>query len=322
MMKQVAAGCTVLLAFTAGPSFAQEFPAKPVRLVVSYPPGGSTDTVGRIVAQKLGEGLGTTVVVENRAGAGGTIGADAVAKAVPDGYSLLVLAGAHALAPNLYVKLPYDIVRDFAPVGLSAKSSYFLVTHPSVPARTVKELIALARSRPGSLNYASTGIGTAQHLSGEMFNTLAQVRTVHVVYKGDAPALTDLIGGHVEMAFLPISVTAPLIRSGKLRGLGVTSSVRTPLMPELPTLAEAGGLKDFDITTWWGVVAPAGTPAAVVARLAKANTPIAAMADVKSRFGDMGIEPAASSPSEFAAFIRSEVARFSQLAKLAGVKPE
>lgn len=321
-MKPTVLGCSMLLVFVAGAATAQEFPSRPVRLVVSYPPGGSTDTVGRIVAQKLAEGLGTTVVVENRAGAGGTIGADAVAKAPPDGHTLLVLAGAHALAPNLYVKLPYDIVRDFAPVGLSAKSSYFLVVHPSVPAKSVRELVALARARPGSLNYASTGIGTAQHLSGEMFNTLARVRTVHVVYKGDAPALTDLVGGHVEMAFLPISVTAPLIRSGKLRGLGVTSTVRTPLMPELPTVAEAGGLKDFDITTWWGVVAPAGTPAAVVTRLAKANTPIAAMADVRSRFGDLGIEPAASAPAEFAAFIRAEVARFAALAKLAGVKPE
>lgn len=321
-MKLSAASRPLLLALAAGAACAQEFPLKPVRLVVSYPPGGSTDTVGRIIAQKLGEALGAPVLIENRAGAGGTIGADLVAKSPPDGYTLLVLAGAHALAPNLYVKLPYDIVRDFAPVGLSARSSYFLVTHPSVPARSVKELIALARARPGSLNYASTGVGTAQHLSGEMFNTLAQVRTVHVVYKGDAPALTDLVGGHVELAFLPISVTAPLIRSGKLRGLGVTSSVRTPLMPELPTVAEAGGLREFDITTWWGVVAPAGTPGPVIARLAKANTPIAAMADVRMRFSELGIEPAASSPSEFAAFIRAEVARFAKLAKLAGVKPE
>ena len=301
---------------------AQTYPAKPIRIIVSYPAGGANDIVARSVGQKLNELLGASIVVDNRAGAGGTIGADVAAKAPADGYTLLMAAGAHTLAPSLYIKLPYDIARDFAPVSISAKSTYLLVVHPSVPATSVKELIALARAKPGGLNYASSGIGAPPHLAGEMFNTLAGVKMVHVAYKGDTPAIADLLGGHVDLAFLAVSATSPHIKAGKLKALAVTSAQRTPVMPELPTIAEAGGLKDFDISTWWGLLAPAGTSPDVVNKLAVVMAKIAAMPDVKARFSELGVEAAANTPEQFSAFIKAEIQKFSALAKLAGIKPE
>ncbi|HEV7822541.1 MAG TPA: tripartite tricarboxylate transporter substrate binding protein [Burkholderiales bacterium] len=310
---------SVLTAFHAS---AQTYPAKPIRIIVSYPAGGANDIVARSVGQKLNELFGASIVIDNRSGAGGTIGADVAAKAPADGYTLLMAAGAHTLAPSLYIKLPYDIARDFAPISISAKSTYLLVVHPSVPARSVKELIALARAKPGGLNYASSGIGAPPHLAGEMFNTLAGVRMVHVAYKGDTPAIADLLGGHVDLAFLAISATSPHIKAGKLNALAVTSAQRTPVMPDLPTIAEAGGLKDFDISTWWGLLAPAGTASDVVNRLAAAMAKIAAMPDVKARFGELGVEAAANTPEQFSAFIKAEIQKFAALAKLAGIKPE
>ena len=301
---------------------AQGYPAKPIRIIVSYPAGGANDIVARSVGQKLNELLGASIVVDNRSGAGGTIGADVAAKAPADGYTLLMAAGAHTLAPSLYIKMPYDIVRDFAPVSLSAKSTYLLVVHPSVPVNSVKELIALARAKPGGLNYASSGIGAPPHLAGEMFSTLAKVQLVHVAYKGDTPALADLLGGHVDLAFIAVSASAPHIRAGKLRALAVTSAQRTPVMPELPTVAEAGGLKEFDISTWWGLLAPTGTPADAITKLSAAMAKIAAMPDIKTRFGELGVEAAANTPEQFGAFIKSEIQKFAKLAKLAGVKPE
>ena len=310
---------SVLGAFHAS---AQTYPAKPIRIIVSYPAGGANDIVARSVGQKLNELLGASIVVDNRSGAGGTIGADVAAKAPADGYTLLMAAGAHTLAPSLYIKLPYDIARDFAPISISAKSTYLLVVHPSVPARSVNELIALARAKPGGLNYASSGIGAPPHLAGEMFNTLAGVRLVHVAYKGDTPAIADLLGGHVDLAFLAVSATTPHIKAGKLRALAVTSAQRTPVMPDLPTIAEAGGLKDFDISTWWGLLAPAGTSPEAVNRLAAAMAKIAAMPDIKARFGELGVEAAADTPEQFGAFIKAEIQKFAALAKLAGIKPE
>jgi tripartite-type tricarboxylate transporter receptor subunit TctC len=303
-------------------AWAQGYPNKAVRIIVSYPAGGANDIVARSVGQKMSEMLGASIVIDNRSGAGGTIGADIAAKAPADGYTLLMAAGAHTLAPSLYVKLPYDIVRDFAPISISAKSTYLLVVHPSVPANSVKELIALARARPNGLNYASSGIGAPPHLAGEMFNTLAKVRMTHVAYKGDTPAIADLLGGHVDLAFISISATSSLIKAGKLRALAVTSAQRTPVMPELPTIAEAGGLKEFDISTWWGLLAPAGTPPDAISKLAAAMAKIAALPDIKSRFGELGVEAAADTPEQFGAFIKSEIQKFAKLARLAGVKPE
>jgi tripartite-type tricarboxylate transporter receptor subunit TctC len=301
---------------------AQTYPSKPVRMIVSYPAGGANDIVARAVGQKLTELLGQTVVVENRSGAGGTIGADAAAKSAPDGYTLLMAAGAHTLAPSLYSKLSYDIVKDFAPVSICARSAYLLVLHPSVPAKSVKELIALARAKPGSLTYASSGVGAPPHLAAEMFSAMAGIKMVHVPYKGDTPAIQDMLGGHVDLGFIAVSATSLLVKSGKLKALAVSSAQRTAAMPDLPTVAEATGFKDYEITTWWGMLAPAGTPADAIARLSTAMARIAQMPDIKERFGALGLEPASSTPEQFSSFIKSEIAKFGKLAKAAGVKPE
>jgi len=315
--------CWLLTAIFASPlACAQVYPAKPVRIIVSYPAGGANDIVARSVGQKFSELFGAGFPIDNRSGAGGTIGADVAAKAPPDGYTLLMAAGAHTLAPSLYRKLPYDIARDFAPISISAKSAYLLVAHPSVPVNSVKELIALARAKPGVLNYASSGVGAPPHLSGEMFNSLANVKLTHVAYKGDAPAIIDLLGGHVDLAFISISAVSPYVKSGRLKALAVTSAQRTPVMPEVPTIAEAGGLKDFDISTWWGLLAPAGTPADIVNKLSGAMAKVAAMPDIKTRFGELGVEAASDTPEQFGAFIKSEIQKFAKLAKLGGVKPE
>jgi len=314
--------CALTLCLFAPIATAQSYPVKPIRIIVCYPAGGANDIVARTVGQKINELLGASVVVDNRSGAGGTIGADIAAKAPADGYTHLMAAGAHTLAPSLYVKLPYDIAKDFAPVSISAKSTYLLVLHPSVPANSVKELIALARAGPGRLNYASSGIGAPPHLAGEMFDTLANVKMTHVAYKGDTPAIADLLGGHVDLAFLAVSATSPHIKAGKLKALAVTSAQRTPVMPDLPTIAEAGGLKEFDISTWWGLLAPAGTPAEAVQKMSGTMGRIAAMPEIKSRFAELGVEAAADTPEQFGAFIRSEIQKFARLAKLAGVKPE
>lgn len=321
-MRNIHACLLLIAVFIPSLAAAQSYPAKPIRIIVSYPAGGANDIVARSVGQKLNELLGASIVVDNRSGAGGTIGADVAAKAPADGYTLLMAAGAHTLAPSLYIKMPYDIVRDFAPISISAKSTYLLVVHPSVPAHSVKELIALARATPGRFNYASSGIGAPPHLAGEMFNTLAKVQMVHVAYKGDTPAIADLLGGHVDLAFLAVSATSPHIKAGKLRALAVTSAQRTPVMPGLPTIAEAGGLKEFDISTWWGLLTPTGTPADAIAKLSATMAKIAAMPDIKTRFGELGVEAAADTPDQFGAFIKSEIQKFARLAKLAGVKPE
>ena len=321
-MRNIHACLLLIAVFIPSLAAAQSYPAKPIRIIVSYPAGGANDIVARSVGQKLNELLGASIVVDNRSGAGGTIGADVAAKAPADGYTLLMAAGAHTLAPSLYIKMPYDIVRDFAPISISAKSTYLLVVHPSVPAHSVKELIALARATPGRFNYASSGIGAPPHLAGEMFNTLAKVQMVHVAYKGDTPAIAELLGGHVDLAFLAVSATSPHIKAGKLRALAVTGAQRTPVMPDLPTIAEAGGLKEFDISTWWGLLTPAGTPADAISKLSAAMAKIAAMPDIKTRFGELGVEAASDTPDQFGAFIKSEIQKFAKLAKLAGVKPE
>ena len=321
-MRNIHACLLLIAVFIPSLAAAQSYPAKPIRIIVSYPAGGANDIVARSVGQKLNELLGASIVVDNRSGAGGTIGADVAAKAPADGYTLLMAAGAHTLAPSLYIKMPYDIVRDFAPISISAKSTYLLVVHPSVPAHSVKELIALARATPGRFNYASSGIGAPPHLAGEMFNTLAKVQMVHVAYKGDTPAIADLLGGHVDLAFLAVSATSPHIKAGKLRALAVTGAQRTPVMPDLPTIAEAGGLKEFDISTWWGLLTPAGTPADAISKLSAAMAKIAAMPDIKTRFGELGVEAASDTPDQFGAFIKSDIQKFAKLAKLAGVKPE
>jgi tripartite-type tricarboxylate transporter receptor subunit TctC len=310
------------LACAAPSAHAQEpYPAKPVRIIVAYPAGGANDIVARTIGQELTQELGQPIVIENKSGAAGTIGADAAAKSAPDGYTLFMAAGAHTLAPSLHKTLPYDIVRDFQPVSLAALGTYLLVVHPSVPAKSVKELIELARSKPGSLNFASSGAGAPPHLAGVMFQKLAGVSLNHIPYRGDTPAITDLLAGQVQLAFLSIQPLTPLVKAGKLRALAITSGKRSAAMPELPTVAESG-LAGYDIGTWWGLLAPAKTPRPIVERLAAAMGKATAVPSVKERFAAGGIAAQGNSPDEFAAMIKSEVARYRELAASAGVKPE
>lgn len=303
-------------------AWGQSYPARPIRVIVAYPAGGANDIVARTVGQKMSELLGQPIVVDNRGGAGGTIGADVAAKSPPDGYTLLMGAGGHTLAPSLYSKLPYDIITDFTPISTAAKSSYMLVLHPSVAAKSVKELIGLAKASAGKLSYASPGIGTPPHLAAEMFKTMAGVDMIHVAYKGDTPAIADLLGGHVDLGFLAISATVPHVKAGKLKALAVTSLQRTPVMPDMPTVAEAGGLKGYDISTWWGLFAPAGTSSEIVHRLSANMAKIVTLPDIRERFAALGIEPAANTPEQFALLVKAEVEKFARLAKAAGIKPE
>ena len=318
LLKSLIAALALVVAL---PAMAQDYPSRPVKIVVSYAPGGSNDVVARVIAPELQKELGQSFIVENRAGASGTIGADMVAKAAPDGYTLFMGAGAHALAPSLYKKLPYDIVKDFAPISLAATSTYVLVLNPSVPAKTLPELIALLKSRPGQLNYASAGKGTPLHLAAELFKSKTGTDIVHVPYGGDTPALNDLMAGTVQISFMSVASTAPQIRAGKLQALAVTSARRSDALPDLPTLSELG-IAGYDIGTWWGLLAPAGTPEPVIAKLNAAMRKAVALPPVKERFAPLGLDPRSDSPTEFAAFIKAEVARYAAIARIAGIEPE
>ncbi len=300
---------------------AQSYPAKAVRIIVAYPAGGANDIIARSVGQRLTELLGQSVIIDNRGGGGGTIGADVAAKSAPDGYTLFMAAGAHALAPSLYAKLPYDIEGDFAPVSLAAKGAYLFAVHPSLPVKSVKELIGFAKARPGQLNFASSGVGAPPHLAGELVKSLTGIHITHVAYKGDTPALIDLIGGHVEMAFMTLSATAPHVKSGKLRGLAVTSSRRSGMVPDLPTINEAG-LPGYEMSTWWGLLAPARTSAEIITRLNSAVVKIVGESEFRQRLAAQGMDAESSTPEQYAAFIKAEKEKYAKLARAAGVKPE
>jgi tripartite-type tricarboxylate transporter receptor subunit TctC len=318
-VKSLVVGALAVL--LAAPAAAQDYPSRPVKIIVSYAPGGSNDVVARVIAPELQKELGQSFIVENRAGASGTIGADMVAKSPTDGYTLFMGAGAHALAPSLFKKLPYDITKDFAPISLAATSTYVLALNPSVPAATVPELIALLKSKPGQLNYASAGKGTPLHLAAELFKSKTGTDIVHVPYGGDTPALNDLLAGTVQLAFMSVASTAPQIRAGKLRALAVTSARRSDALPDLPTLGELG-IAGYDVGTWWGLLAPAGTPDAVVGKLNAAMRKAVALPQTKERFAPLGLDPRSDSPTEFAAFIKEEVVRYAAIAKIAGIEPE
>ena len=321
-MRAVNILSTLLFALAPLGGLAQDaYPSKPVKIIVAYPAGGANDIVARAIGQELAQDLGQAVVIENRSGAAGTIGADAAAKSPPDGYTLFMAAGAHTLAPSLHAKLPYDIVRDFAPVSLAALGTYLLVVHPSVPAKSVQELIELAKAKPGALNFASSGAGAPPHLAGVMFQKLAGVTLNHVPYRGDTPAINDLMAGHVQLAFLSIQPLIPQVKAGTLRALAITSGKRSAAVPDLPTVAESG-LPGYDIGTWWGLLAPAETPRPIVDRLATAMRKATAVPSVKERFAAGGSVAQSNSPEEFAAMIKSEVGRYRELASAAGVKPE
>ncbi len=301
---------------------AQSYPSKPVRVIAPFPPGGSSDLVARILSQKLGEALGQQFIVENRPGAGGTLGTEIGARAAPDGYTLIVgNISPLAVNPNLSRKLAYDPINDFAPIALSAVGTTVLVVHPSLPVRTVKELIALAKAKPGQLNYGSGGSGTPSHLTGELFRHMAKVNIVHVPYKGTGLSLTDLIAGQIQFVFASTPVGLPHVKTGKLRALAVTSEKRSALAPELPTVSEAG-VPGFTFDSWWGLTAPARTPNDIIMRLNGQLLQIVQQADVKERFAALGLEPAGTSPQQYAAFIKSEIDKVARIVKLIGLQPE
>ena len=320
----IAAGVAALaMLATPGALLAQAWPAKPVRIVVPYPPGGIGDTVTRALAQGLQEGLGQPFVIDNKPGASQMIGAELVAKAAPDGYTLF-LGSVSSLAINVnsQKKLNYDPLKDFAPVSMAFYSPLYLVVNPAVPARTVPELIALAKAQPGKLTFASIGQGGSIHLAGELFRAMAGLDMVHVAYKGSAPALTDVIGGQVNLMFDAGVSALPQVRSGKLRGLAVTSSRRSSSAPELPTVAEAGNLPGYEATIWFGLVAPAGTSREVTGRLALELAKVARTPALRERFAPQGVELSATTPEEFGDIIRSEIPKWGKVLKDANVAPE
>ena len=297
---------------------AQPYPTKPVRVIAPSSPGSGIDIVGRFVSQKLSDNTGQQFVVDNRAGAGANLAAEIAAKAVPDGYTLFLGTPSHVINPSLYRRLDYDIVRDFAPISQLTNGFYVIVVNPAVPAKSVKELIALAKARPGQLNFASAGIGNATHLAGELFKSLAQVDIVHVPYKGSGPALTDLLGGQVQLMFSNITAAIPHIKSGRLRALGVTGLQRTQSAPDIPTVNESG-LKGYSVTSWYGLLAPAGTPQAIIGKLNAEIVKILRQPDLKERLSSEGAEPAPSTPAEFAALIKTEIAKWGKVIASAGL---
>src|SRR6267143_652971 len=301
---------------------AQVYPAKPIRMIVAYPPGGGTDIVGRMVAQKLGEALGQSVLVENRGGASGNLGTEIAARAAPDGYTILMgNVAPNAINVSLFKNLPFDPVADFVPVSLVASTPNILVVHPSIPARTVKEVIALAKAKPGTLNFASAGVGSSSHLAGELFRILAGADIVHVPYKGAGPAIVDVLSGQVQLYFATMPAAMPHVKSGKLAAVAVTSSRRSQALPDLPAIAEAG-VPGYEASTWYGVLAPARTPAAVIARLHENIVRILAVSETRARLADQGFEPVGNSPEEFGAYIKSEIAKWGKVIGDAGIRPE
>jgi tripartite-type tricarboxylate transporter receptor subunit TctC len=310
-----------LLGITAADVLAQNYPARAIKLVVPSSPGGGTDIVGRILAQKLSEQLGQQVVVDNRAGAGTIIGNDAVAKSAADGYTLLMGLSTLAINPSMYAKLPYDALRDFAPISQAVSSPNILTLHPSVPAKTVKELIALAKAKPGSLTFGSAGVGTSPHLSGELFKTLARIDMVHVPFKGSGQSVISQLAGEIAANFPSVPTAMPYIKAGRLRGLGVTTLKRAQALPDVPSIAEAG-LPGYEATQWFGLLAPAGTPRAIIDRLYQESSRAVRSADVKERMVAEGLEVVGGTPEEFANYIKSETDKWTQVIKAAGIKPQ
>ena len=308
------------LAALAAPAAADDYPSRSIRLIIPFPPGGSNDVVGRIIANQLGEKLNRQVFVDNRAGAGGVVGSDLAAKATPDGYTLLVVSIAHAVDPWLY-KEPFDPVKDFVPVSIIATGTNVLTVNPSAPIHSVKELLALAKEKPGVLNYASAGIGSFQHLSGELFKLTADVDIQHVPYKGGGPAMLAVIAGEDQVMFSSIVQTIPAVQSGQLRALATGGAQRSPILPDLPTIAEAG-VPGYVATNWWGIIAPKGTPQAIVDKLHDAIAELLDSAATKKYLDNEGAAPVHMSAEEFGKFIESEIAKWGPVVKKAGMKAE
>ena len=296
---------------------AATWPDKPVTLVVPYPPGGPTDIVARSVAQGLGDELGQTVIVDNRSGAGGNIGADMVAKSAPDGYTLLLATTAHAINMSLFKNLGYDTRKSFAPISLLTKGPLVIVTRPDLPAQNVRELIALAKASPGKLTFASSGNGQSTHLSAELFNTMAGTRMVHVPYRGSAPAMTDVMGGQADIMFNTMLSSMPYVEDGKLRALAVTSVARSPAAPDVPTVAESG-LDGYEATAWNGLMAPAGTPDAVVQKLNAALQKVLGRPDLQKQFAQQGFDADWMTPAEYGQFLDDEIRKWAEVVKVSG----
>ena len=310
-----------LASLAAGAAYAQQYPTKPIRLIVPFAPGGGTDITARVIALKLGDALGQTVVADNRPGANGTIGVDLCAKATPDGYTLTMISSSHAVNVSLYTKLPYDLIKDLAPITQATRQPYALVIHPAVPAKSVKELIALAKAKPGTLNYGSSGTGGLSHLSGALLASLSGVSMVHVPYKGGFPALMDVVGGQIQMLFSTLLQSQPQIKAGRLRILAVTTAQRWPSAPEVPTMAEAG-VPGYEVTQWYGILAPAKTPQPIVVKLSKEIARFLHQSDVKEKLAADGADAVGSTPEQFGAHVRTEVARWNKLVKQIGLKAD
>jgi tripartite-type tricarboxylate transporter receptor subunit TctC len=317
------ATCVLLIATVATPggaALAQPFPLKPIRIVIGFPPGGATDILARDFAAKLGEELKQQVLIENKPGAGGTIGTDLVAKATADGYTLTIgTSSNHAIAPSLYKKLPYDPVKDFAPITVLAATQNVVVINPAIPANNMKELIAYARANPAKMNFGSSGNGTISHLTGELFNTLNGTQITHIPYKGSAFAFPDLISGQISMMFDSTVSIAPLLKSGKVKALAVTGARRSNLSPELPTVAEASN-PGFESTNWFGFFAPAGTPKDIIAKLHAASAKALASAELQQRFANQGAEVVANTPEETLALLKADIGKWAEVAKRSGAK--
>jgi len=312
---------SVALALATGTAVGQGYPTKPIRFVVPYPPGGGTDVVARILNEPLATELGQPIIIENRGGAAGNVGTDIAAKSPADGYTVLFTLSSHTINPKLYDKLPFDVEKDFVPISLAAMIPQILVVHPSVPANSVKELIALAKAQPGKLNYASVGTGSPGHIAGELFKLRTGIDIVHIPYKGGGPAVTDTIGGQVQLLFVSMPAAWQFVKAGRLKAIAVTSARRSATAPEVPTFLESG-VPDFVVDSWYGALAPAKVPPAIVARLNAAFVKVLDLPQVKEKLMAQGAEAAASTPAEFDRVIKDELAKWEYVIRAANIKPE
>jgi len=312
--------CLILAAWFCSPAaHGQNYPTRPIRVLVGFTPGGTTDVVARVIAQKVSEGFKQSVVIDNRPGAGANIAAELAAKAPPDGYTILAVNPGLAISATLYARLGYNALRDLAPVARIADSSHLLIVHPSLPARNIRELIALAKARPGQLNFSSSGVGNADHFAGELFNSMAGIKVVHVPYKGGAQAAQDTVTGQVSMYFSGILVGLPLAKTGKVRALAVATAKRSPLAPEFPTIAESG-LPGYEMTLWNAIFAPAATPKDIIGRLNAEIVKALKSSDVQERLAALGAAPGGGSPEDLGAYFKSEVEKFGKIVRALGLK--
>jgi tripartite-type tricarboxylate transporter receptor subunit TctC len=319
MLGRILAACVAAVALA--PAFAQPWPTKPVKIIVPFAAGGPADIYARFVGEKLQGALGQSFVVENRPGGGALPGTDAVAKSAPDGYTLLMMSNTHTVNESLFAQKPYQLLRDLEPVAPVNYSDLVLVVHPSVPANTLQEFIALAKSKPGALNYASSGPGTPYHMAGELFKSMAGVDIVHVPYKGSSGARTDILGGQVQMMFDAITTMAPNVRAGKLKALGTSGKQRSTVLPDVPTISEAG-VPGYDAVIWLGIMAPAGTPKAIVDRLNAEITRALNAPETKQAWQQQGAVPMSMSPEEFGRFLRDDIEKWARVVKVSGAKPD